>query len=182
MRTSFMNESPIESRRRSSQLIIESPSIWNDLNQAPNLKKQPIHNNASKTVDAQITYTETIFIEKGKFLTNYPELNIAALRLEKLSYQIGSMTLHTTFALLAKLFDIAQKNNLWWSLPLINIGFDSEVIFEWWHDDRKLDFDISNSSINYMKVWGADIDNDMEDGSTTINESYLTSLWKWIAS
>jgi hypothetical protein len=54
------------------------------------------------------------------------------------------------------------------------------VVLEWWHEDRKLDFDILGSNINYIKVWGADIDNEMEDGSITINEGDLISLWKWI--
>ena len=169
----------IVSTDRQISSLIESPSIWNESRQKTNTKKRPKHKGVFNT---QITYTETTFTEKDRFLTNYPELNIAAVRLEKLESQIDSKTLLTTFKLLSKLFEISRKNDLWWNLPLINVGFDSEVLLEWWHKDRKLDFDILGSSIDYMKVWGADIDDEMEDGSININVSDLISLWKWISS
>ena len=134
-----------------------------------------------------ITYPETIESvdstanEGNKILTKFPELNDAEIRLKKLSHQVDSKTLRTTFKLLDQLFQIAQENGFWFDLPLINIGLSSEVLLEWWHNDRKLDFDILGSSIEYMKVWGTDIDDEMEDGSVTINENDLISLWKWIS-
>ena len=115
-------------------------------------------------------------------LTKFPELNHSETRLQKLAPQVDTGTLDNTFKLLNKLFEISRTNNLWWDLPLINVGFSSEILLEWWHNSRKLDFEILGSNIEYMKVWGADIDEEMEDGAITINEHDLISLWKWINS
>jgi hypothetical protein len=206
MAINFINESAalaIATIYKQPSIDIESASIWEESRQRLSAKKPRKYSNNlitsastitqvtcnSNSEDAYITYTETIVAksnETNRLITKFPELNPATDRLAKLNDQIApntrTRTLHTTFKLLARLFEIAQKNDLWWGLPLINVGFDSEVILEWWHKDRKLDFDILSSNIDYMKVWGADIDSEMEDGSITINESVLTSLWKWIAN
>lgn len=205
MAISFMHEpatSALTSIDRQAQIAIETPSIWGESSQRPSGKKRRTYTNnlavsastiseavySSPVVDSYITYTESIdatLNETDRFLTKFPkfpELNPAAVRLQKLSYKIDSSTLHATFKLLSKLFEISRKNSLWWNLPLINVGFESEVVLEWWNKDRKLDFDILGSNIDYIKVWGADIDNEMEDGSIAINESELISLWKWITN
>lgn len=202
MATSFLNEPTTfesVSIARQSVIVIESSGISVESRQRLIGKKHRKYTNQlavsvstlpeavykSTVADSYITYTENLGIISNQtdwFLTKFPELNPAAVRLHKLSYKIDSRTLHTTFKLLAKLFQVAQKNGLWWDLPLINVGFSSEVLLEWWHNSRKLDFDILGSNIDYMKVWGADIDDEMEDGSVAIIEYDLISLWKWISN
>jgi hypothetical protein len=202
MTTSLIHEPAtftIASIDRQAQIAIESPSIWGESSQRSSGKKRRTYTNNlavsastiseavynSPVADSYITYTESIdttLNETDRFLTKFPELNPAAVRLQKLSYKIDSSTLHATFKLLARLFEITRKNGLWWNLPLINVGFESEVVLEWWNKDRKLDFDILGSKIDYMKVWGADIENEMEDGSTSISERDLIRLWMWIAN
>ena len=200
MATSFINEPTIFTITgidSQSPIAIESHLV-ESRQQLITKKRRKLNNNLggsastmpeasynSAFTDSYITYTESVDAtsnKRDKILTKFPELNLAAIRLEKLSPQIDSKTLHTTFKLLAKLFETSRKNDLWWNLPLVNVGFDSEVLLEWWNKDRKLDFEILGSNIDYIKVWGADIDNEMEDGSITINESELISLWKWITN
>ena len=57
----------------------------------------------------------------------------------------------------------------WMGVPgLINKDQDGEDVFEWWKDNRKLTLYIKSGfpepCINYIKVWGSDMDNEMEDG------------------
>ncbi|MEE3715277.1 hypothetical protein V2H45_00800 [Tumidithrix elongata RA019] len=199
MITNLINSAAASITERPIQSPIESPSIWHDSLQRPNAKKNYRQNNIhvisastipevdykNTNVDTPTTYienTEVALNLRDRFLTDFPELNLAAVRLQKLEKKIDSKTLHTTFGLLSKLFNLSKKNNLWWSLPLINVDPDSKVILEWWHGEKKLDFDISGSNIEYIKVWGADIDREMEDGFTTMNENILSSLWMWIAN
>ena len=69
-----------------------------------------------------------------------------------------------------------------WSTPLINVNYDSDVVLEWWNKNKKLTFYINQSSIDYMKVWGADIDTEMEDGSLdSMRDGSIGRLWQWIS-
>ncbi|GBF81521.1 hypothetical protein [Aphanothece sacrum] len=69
---------------------------------------------------------------------------------------------------------------MWWNQPLGNISIDNEIVLEWWHKEKKLTIYVCKNSIDYIKVWGSDMDNEMEDGSISLNENELTSLWKWL--
>lgn len=93
---------------------------------------------------------------------------------------INSKIISKTYELIKCLSSIATKNNLWWDQPLGNISIDNEIVLEWWHKEKKITIYVCTNSIDYIKVWGADMDNEMEDGSISLNENELTSLWKWL--
>jgi hypothetical protein len=86
-----------------------------------------------------------------------------------------------TIQWLDKLRDVVTANQMWWCEPLVNLGIDSEIVFEWWHEDKKLAVYILGDSAEYIKIWGPDIDNEMEDG-TASSPAELTDLWKWLVS
>lgn len=96
-------------------------------------------------------------------------------------YSNSPKTIETAERLIEKLHSIALTNNWWWYDPLLNISFDNEIVLEWWNQGKKITIYVSEKVIDYIKVWGADIDNEMEDGSITLNED-LTDLWQWIDS
>jgi hypothetical protein len=75
---------------------------------------------------------------------------------------------------------IIEVGGYWWHNPLINI-IDSEIIFEWWHDAKKMTIYSSDTSIEYIKVWGADMDHEMEEGMAETTDQ-IESLWQWLAS
>lgn len=79
------------------------------------------------------------------------------------------------------LHSLALRNNWWWYAPLLNISFDNEIVLEWWNQSKKITIYVSEEVIDYIKVWGADIDNQMEDGSISLKDD-LTDLWQWIAT
>ncbi|MEH2122589.1 hypothetical protein [Nostoc sp.] len=82
---------------------------------------------------------------------------------------------------LKQLRTIVAANQMWWGEPLVNLSFDSEIVFEWWHETKKLTVYILGNTAEYIKVWGTDIDNEMEDG-TSSSLAELTALWKWLVS
>jgi hypothetical protein len=89
-------------------------------------------------------------------------------------------TVETAQKLIDLLHSVALTNNWWWYVPLLNIC-DHEIVLEWWNQSKKITTYVSEESIDYIKVWGADMDNEMEDGSISLEED-LTHLWQWIAS
>lgn len=98
------------------------------------------------------------------------------------TYSPGALqTIETAEKLIELLQSLAFKNNWWWYAPLLNINFENEIILEWWNQSKKITIYVSEESIDYIKVWGADMDNEMEDGSISLEDD-LTYLWQWIAS
>ncbi|MEA5616339.1 hypothetical protein VB711_00585 [Cronbergia sp. UHCC 0137] len=92
-----------------------------------------------------------------------------------------SKTYQYTLEWLELLREVVGLNQMWWSEPLVNLGIDSEIVFEWWHKNQKLTVYILDNTVEYIKVWGTDIDHEMEDGSAT-SPAELTNLWKWLIS
>lgn len=75
---------------------------------------------------------------------------------------------------------IVGLRKYWWSEPLVNV-YGSEMVFEWWHDTKKVTVYFSEASAEFIKVWGADIESEMEEGIVETNDQ-IEILWKWIAS
>jgi hypothetical protein len=88
-------------------------------------------------------------------------------------------TYRYTLEWLDRLRTVVADSKMWWNEPLINLSFDSEVVFEWWHGINKLTVYILEDTAEYIKVWGSDIDNEMEDGSAT-SPAEIMALWKWL--
>jgi hypothetical protein len=62
--------------------------------------------------------------------------------------------------------------------PLVNKSIDNEIVFEWWHEDRKLVVYIENHNLFYIKVWGVDIDSQMS--SESFKQINFIYLWNWL--
>jgi hypothetical protein len=94
---------------------------------------------------------------------------------------VDNETYKYTTEWLKRLRKIVVANQMWWSEPLVNLSIDSEIVFEWWHGTKKSTVYILGNTAEYIKVWGTDIDNEMEDG-TSSSPAELTELWKWLVS
>jgi hypothetical protein len=100
---------------------------------------------------------------------------------------LSSNTMGTATKWMETLGNIVDTGKYWWHNPLINV-IDSEIILEWWHDaknsdgkNKKLTVYCFESSIDYIKVCGADIDNEMEEGMAE-TAAQIEALWRWLAS
>lgn len=54
-----------------------------------------------------------------------------------------------------------------------------DVVFEWWYGDKKLTIYFGHEHIEYVKVWGDNIDEEMDDG-TIADHSGFDELWRWL--
>lgn len=96
-------------------------------------------------------------------------------------YANSPKTIETAEKLINDLHSVAFKNNWCWSSPLLNISSENEIVLEWWNQEKKLTIYVSEELIDYIKVWGADMDNEMEEGAIGLEDD-LTEVWQWIAS
>ena len=68
-----------------------------------------------------------------------------------------------------------------WLDPNVTASSEGEVVLEWWQDCKKLTIYIGNQSAEYVKVWGPDINTDMEAGQAD-SPVIRRLLWKWLIS
>ena len=123
-------------------------------------------------------------IDYSNKYSSFPQIASLVGNLEKDYESFGSnypKTIEMGEKLIDMLHSVALTNNLWWYVPLLNISGDNEIVLEWWNQSKKITIYVSEESIDYIKVWGADMDNEMEDGSISLEDD-LTHLWQWIAS
>lgn len=126
--------------------------------------------------------------QRGRFIgtsTDSPSLSAQTIHGKIIAFQTASQTDFRTAIWaqkwLEQLRTIATENQLWWHEPLVNISVDAEVVFEWWCEHKKLTVYILEDTAEYIKVWGPDIDNEMQDGLAK-SSAELTSLWKWMST
>jgi hypothetical protein len=68
-----------------------------------------------------------------------------------------------------------------WAPPHITCSDLGEIVCEWWKGEHKLTIYFGDNGPEFIKVWGTDIETEMEDGQLTEGWG-LTSLWLWLHS
>lgn len=66
-----------------------------------------------------------------------------------------------------------------WVTPHVTADAHGDVVFEWWKGSRKLTAYVSPDAAEFVKMWGPDIDSQMEDG-VVASEADRRSLWNWL--
>lgn len=75
-----------------------------------------------------------------------------------------------------------RENGYRWITPNITADENGNVVLEWWKHTRKITLYIGDRlPIEALKVWGKDIDNQMEDITLETSDDFIT-LWKWLQS
>ena len=69
--------------------------------------------------------------------------------------------------------------SLGWLKPNVTGGPEGSIVFEWWYGKRKLTVYIEAENVEYVQVWGTDVNAKITDGSI---ESTLDcqKLWMWL--
>lgn len=65
-----------------------------------------------------------------------------------------------------------------WVRPYVSANEEGNVVFEWWQGERKLTVYVRSARVTYIKVWGVNIDTEMEDGQVT--DAGFAPLWVWL--
>lgn len=66
-----------------------------------------------------------------------------------------------------------------WRRPHVVPDQDGDIVFEWSNGVRTLSAYVSGDAVEYLKVWGADMDSQMIEGRVTSREEN-PSLWNWL--
>jgi hypothetical protein len=116
---------------------------------------------------------------------------VADRALDKEDTKIGELTIHADVPpsqnainasryYLRTIFERAVKLGSW-SSPHITLSENGEVVFEWWQHNKKITLYFGESEPEFIKVWGTDIETEMDSGPLTDGWT-LTSVWLWLHS
>ncbi|MHB9149787.1 MAG: hypothetical protein ACYC33_06880 [Thermoleophilia bacterium] len=65
--------------------------------------------------------------------------------------------------------------------PNLTVSPDGDVVAEWWVASRKLTVYFSDSGSEFIKVWGTDILDEMEEGDAE-QASLAAGAWAWLTA
>ena len=66
-----------------------------------------------------------------------------------------------------------------WVAPHVSASEIGEITFEWWEDARKLTIYFGDHSIEVLRVWGPDMDQEM-DHHQIVKTAQLAPAWAWL--
>jgi len=151
------------------QLLERTNSVVNEIYERPNESSSSIYPDFERTL--KINFRRSYLHKLLESLLPFSFQSSSTINLN---------TILNAVNWIIELRKIVGLNSYWWSEPLVN-AFDSELVFEWWHGGKKITMYFSEANAEFIKVWGADIDSEMEDGTAKTNEQ-IESLWQWLAS
>lgn len=117
------------------------------------------------------------------FVKSRRPLEAVDRKIRSLSSEAGTPTdraINSATQFLRILFGRAVKLGAWNS-PHITLSENNEIVFEWWQGNKKITLYFGDGEPEYIKVWGTDIDDEMDSGPLTDGWN-LTSLWLWLYS
>lgn len=88
------------------------------------------------------------------------------------------LTLVRAENLIGELFDSIISAGHPWITPFISSDEDGNVTVEWYEEERQLHLQIGEDEVEYIQVWGTNIDTEMHVDFFS-RDNYLT-LWKWL--
>jgi hypothetical protein len=138
------------------------------------------------TLDA---YTQSISSQEADINSFFPRRRFADFSRKILSefllhpsaHLVGATGYAKGLAILLEFKMIAVSMNTWWQKPLVNVDeHTQEIVLEWWHQGKKITIYVEGEKAEYIKVWGPDMDSEMEEGQLNDPQDML-NLWLWIA-
>jgi hypothetical protein len=75
----------------------------------------------------------------------------------------------------------ATSIGMQWIEPNITASPENEIVFEWWAKNKKLSVFFIDDVVQFIKVWGPNIDHDMEEGLAENRQTILECL-RWLLS
>ena len=80
--------------------------------------------------------------------------------------------------LMEELFDAIVSAGYLWLTPFISSDEDGNVTVEWSEGKRRLHIQIGESEVEYIQVWGTNIDTEMH--VDFLNRDDYLMLWEWL--
>ena len=63
--------------------------------------------------------------------------------------------------------------------PYLTWSAEGEIVLEWRAGEKQLIFYINDQQITFLKAWGDDIYNTMEEGGIS-SPQQVSTLWQWL--
>jgi hypothetical protein len=130
---------------------------------------------ASRSVTSQSLYLRDGFL--SRIVTIQADLESRLMSLPNISPETALRAAHW----LNRLRGAVQRRRDPWDEPLITTSPECEIVFEWWAGDRKLTVYCSDEGAEFIRVWGPDIDTQMDEGDAEDETATLTA-WQWLMS
>lgn len=125
-------------------------------------------------------YLRTLESVKGRELDSLmSDLADVLQNTDPMDTSLSEKTLDVATDWLQTTFETARKLG-GWSSPHMSSTADGEIAFEWWKGERKLTLYLSDRGSEYIKVWGPDIETEMDDGP--LNHWSFVAAWLWLQS
>lgn len=83
-------------------------------------------------------------------------------------------------ALIDQLYSTATQLNIDWDSPNVTASSLGEVVLEWWNHEKKLTLYVNEEQAQYVKVWGENIDTEMDDG--LLVETAIAPTLEWLGA
>ena len=80
--------------------------------------------------------------------------------------------------LIEELLDHIVSAGYRWYFPFISSDEDGYITVEWYEEERELHLLIAENEVEYLQIWGTNIDTEMREGILS-SDDYLT-LWEWL--
>lgn len=66
-----------------------------------------------------------------------------------------------------------------WREPHVSAGQDGEIVLEWWSANRKATLYVSANSVDCIRVWGPNVDTQMDELPIHADE-HVRNVWSWL--
>jgi hypothetical protein len=84
---------------------------------------------------------------------------------------------------LPEFFRGAALTQYGWSNPHVSADENGGIVLEWWRDSRKLTVYVTLTDLSYIRVWGDDVDTEMDEGNLTAEpRGDFGFVWSWLNS
>lgn len=80
--------------------------------------------------------------------------------------------------LMEEFFDSIVSAEYSWLMPFISSDEDGNVTVEWSEEKRRLHIQIGENEVEYIQVWGTNIDTEMH--VDFLNRDDYLMLWEWL--
>lgn len=90
---------------------------------------------------------------------------------------INQISIASAVALIRNLYVVARQIDIEWLEPNVTASPHGEVVLEWWNYTKKLTVYVNEDQLDFIKVWGPDIDHEMEDGQVSEENSKHLLAW-----
>ena len=97
---------------------------------------------------------------------------------ERGSKKASELALTNAKGVVDKLLDDIITAGHPWHPPFISSDEDGNTTIAWYNGEHELHLEITDDEVEYTKVWGINIDTEMDVGVAS-RDNYLT-LWEWL--